>query len=653
MAAYAALFCALSVHKFRHYLFTDFDLAIFAHAVDQSLRGSLYESIGAMPWLGGHVAPVLFLLAPLYAVFRHPLTLLFVQSAALALGAWPVYRLARRELDIASVAVGCAALYLLQPALAYTNLFEFHPEVLAVPALLFAFEALRRDRLGPMSLWTALALLTREDVALVVLAMGLLAASVPGPRRWTLALTLAGLAGVSLLLSFGVVMPVFGSGQTDYARMYARWGNSMGGVLGGVARDPLRALAELFATPGDPGDTRLKLLYHFHLLLPFGFLPLASPATLAVALPVLLEHFLSSRPSQHSIVFHYTALVVPFVSAAAVMGLANLVRLSQGRGRARGRSALAPALLALALTGAVASQVFCGPFSPAVKLQGIGMPEPLQPDDYDRTLEPFRDRMMGRVPRRGDVVAGFEFLPRFTDRSGLHALHHFLGGHYTFSTRAYHVPGGVTAVIADLGDGSLFSHVNAGTSGRWRELLQGNGLEPVEAADDLVLFVPAPREPLELWALADPPLPRPKPVIYDGQVGYVGGEQGESVVPAGGVLPLRTYWRRVAPVDRFFLTEIVVVDTTGQAVLQLWRYLGYTLHPVAEWPAGANARESYRLVIPPGLTPGRYAVSLRLWGRGATQAVCEADDPAVRAGEGWLTTARFRVIAPPAERGLR
>jgi uncharacterized membrane protein len=83
--------------KFRHYLYTDFDLAIFAHAETGLRHGTLYESIGAMPWLGGHVALVLFLLAPLWLLAPHPLTLLAVQAAALALGAVPVHRLARRE----------------------------------------------------------------------------------------------------------------------------------------------------------------------------------------------------------------------------------------------------------------------------------------------------------------------------------------------------------------------------------------------------------------------------------------------------------------------------------------------------------------------------------------------------------------------------
>src|SRR5690242_20331783 len=68
VAIHAGIFTGLAAYKLRHYLYTDFDLAIFAHAVSQALRGSLDESIGGMRWLGGHVAPVLFLLAPLWAV---------------------------------------------------------------------------------------------------------------------------------------------------------------------------------------------------------------------------------------------------------------------------------------------------------------------------------------------------------------------------------------------------------------------------------------------------------------------------------------------------------------------------------------------------------------------------------------------------------
>src|SRR6185503_19740316 len=85
IAAYAVTFSILCWIRWRHYLYTDFDLAIFAQAVDGILRGTLYSSILGMPWLGDHSSLILFVLAPIYAVVRHPMTLLAVQSAALAL----------------------------------------------------------------------------------------------------------------------------------------------------------------------------------------------------------------------------------------------------------------------------------------------------------------------------------------------------------------------------------------------------------------------------------------------------------------------------------------------------------------------------------------------------------------------------------------
>src|SRR3989442_6095228 len=231
MAAYAAVLTLLSIVKYRYYLYTDFDLAIFAHAEERLLHGTLDESIGGMSWLGGHVSPVLFLTAPLYAIFRHPVTLLVLQSAALALGAWPVFQLARREVAVGFAPVGLAALYLFYPALGYLNLFEFHPEALATPALLFAFTAMRAGRLERTLAWTALALSAREDVALPVLAMAAHALATRAPRSRRSGAALAGLAVASLLLSFAVVLPHFGSGKTDYRPMYAHWGASASEVF--------------------------------------------------------------------------------------------------------------------------------------------------------------------------------------------------------------------------------------------------------------------------------------------------------------------------------------------------------------------------------------------------------------------------------------
>jgi uncharacterized membrane protein len=151
---------------------------------------------------------VLFLIAPIYAVFRNPMTLLVIQPAAQALGAVPVFALARRELGHSGLALACAAVYLLQPALGYSNMFEFHPELLATAPLLAAFYFLRCGRVAPDDAVVRLALLCREDVALVVFMMALYALTQPGPRRPRMFLGLLNLSAISVFVTWGLLRPI-------------------------------------------------------------------------------------------------------------------------------------------------------------------------------------------------------------------------------------------------------------------------------------------------------------------------------------------------------------------------------------------------------------------------------------------------------------
>src|SRR6185295_17342268 len=95
IAAYALTFSWVCVTKYRFYLYRDFDLAIFTQATHGLLHGSLVSSIRGMNWLGDHSSLVLFLVLPIYAIAQHTATLLVLQSVALALGAIPVFRIAR------------------------------------------------------------------------------------------------------------------------------------------------------------------------------------------------------------------------------------------------------------------------------------------------------------------------------------------------------------------------------------------------------------------------------------------------------------------------------------------------------------------------------------------------------------------------------
>lgn len=642
IAIHFTLFAAIAVIKYRFYLFRDFDLAIFVQACDQLLHGSIFSSIRGMNWLGDHSSLVLFLITPVYALFRHPLTLVFVQALALAAGAIPASRIARRASDRATFGVAFAVLYLSYPALGYVDLFEFHPEALAVAPLLFALDALERGRVRSVGLWAALAALTREDVALVLAGMAAYALISRGRRAWKPVASLAALAAASIALSFLVLKPWLSSGEADYGRMYSAWGATPGEMIRHLATHPWRALADLLTTAGDPADGALKRAYFVHLLLPLGLLPLASPLLLIAAAPIVFEHMLSSRPAQHSIVFQYAALVIPFVVAAAAHGAAKLAGARGATGRPRAHATTL--VIGVAMIASLASNLLFGPVIGFGKYQGIARPEDLWPDAEARTLAPIRDSMLARVPRREGVVAGLELVARLASRGGVHSIHHFLSGHYTYSSKPYPVPRGIGALAADLADGGLFAQVDSLTSARWRELTRENHLRPVASADDNLLFLRNSPDSLELCGPVDAAPERALSVLYDGQLQYLGGDSLVATAP-GDVLPIATYWRRAGRIDRFFLTEMMLVDESGDGAYQVWRYLGYTIYPPSDWPAGVTVCERYRMVLPLDLEPGRYELVMRPWGRGAHQAVSQADDPRIRADANWASLGKFEVKA--------
>jgi uncharacterized membrane protein len=651
IATWAAVYAFHAWLKYRYYLYTDIDLSIFVQAVDGMLRGTLYSSIRELHWLGDHSSLILFLVLPLYAIARHPVTLPVLQSVALALGAIPVFALARRELSSTWIALGFAALYLLYPALGFTALYEFHPEVLCTSALLAAFAAWRAERFGWTLAWAGLALLGKEDMALPVGAFAIYVLLDRRPGRVRYAAALAGLAGLSLIVSFAVLKPLFSAGEVDYGRMYAQWGTSPGAVARGILSRPLEAVMALCLTPGQVYDTLLKFQYHLHVLAPFLFVPLASPLTLAIALPTLASHMLSSRAAQHTIFYQYTAAVTPFVVAAAVLGARNLLtRRTRAPGGGVIRVRRGPAWLAAALLLAMlAASLLCnGIFGPLTGRARMQLVEANAPSGQERALARERDAMMRLLGRRDSVVAGFEFLSRLAARRNTRTFHHVIGGVYTYSTRPYPALDDVAAVIADLGHLRLKPFADRGTAERFRGLIERNRLGLVAASGDILLYLRDAPDSVSLWHEGESPIARPQRVVFDRQIAFLGDDLPDTTVAPGGRLPLRTFWRRVAPTDSLFMLQLSAYDAREQQVFSVIRHLGYMQHPAGAWPETTMVAETYRMVIPDDMKPGTYMLGMRVGRRDAhDQVLCETDDPRIKAQSYVVELGRFTVTPRP------
>lgn len=398
-AAWAALFSYLSIRRHDALWTGRFDLGNMAQAVWSTAQGRPLETTDVageqLVRLGSHVDPVLVLFAPLAWTGALPQALLVAQALIVATGALPAYWLGRRWLGDDRLAVAAAAVYLLYPPLMWATLTEFHPVTLAAPLLLFCIWAAEEGRYALLTAFAVLAALTKEEVGLALAVLGLWMVVRGLGRRYGAALAAASLAWVAVAVL--VVIPRFREGRgSAFVDRYARLGDDGGEVARTLITRPWQAV-EIVASYD-------RLSYVVALLAPLAMLSLLAPLLAAGALPEVLINVLADWFPQYSIEYQYVAVIVPFVVAAAILGLARL--------RRRGR----PGWLARALErdGAVAASwvaivvvtgVYLGPLPWWSRVPAVGSDERVEqyrPDDHSRTAA----RALEMIPDGVPVSAG-------------------------------------------------------------------------------------------------------------------------------------------------------------------------------------------------------------------------------------------------------
>ena len=339
-AAFAAGLGALAVLQHRAFWTGRFDLGNAVQAVWSTAHGDILSVTGLpgvqISRLGAHFEPILAAFAPLWWVWPDASLLLVCQAVAVATGAVPVYLLGRKHLGSDWAAAGFALAYLLQPATQWLVLDDFHAVALATPLLLWGFWFLDEDRLASFAAGAFLACLTKEEIGLVVAAMGLWYMLRPG-RRWAGGAIAAGGLAVTVV-ALAIVIPHYSiSGGSRFEGRYEHVGGSPSGILETLVTDPGAIIGA--ATHGR------DFAYLAHLLLPLLLLPLLAPLAALTAAPELALSLLSDTRTQTSIHFHYTAGALPGLMVAAVLGAARLRRRYAWARRPEGRAIVVSGLV--------------------------------------------------------------------------------------------------------------------------------------------------------------------------------------------------------------------------------------------------------------------------------------------------------------------
>ena len=352
IAVAAALYAYVSLYRHDHFASNAFDLAV----QDQTVWGYsrlefIYNTVLGIPnLLGDHFHPILIVLAPFMWIWNSAGVLLVAQAILLAAAAIPVYLWAEREVG-GGAGVAFTVAYLCFWGVLAGVVYDFHHVAFAVPAMSFALYAtLTRNNLMLVPS-LVVAMLTREDVTLTLIALGIYIVVVQ--RRWVVGAAIVVVNAVWFAALLGVVIPRLGGGVSYRHWTYAALGDTPLRALVNVARDPVHSVKLLF----DPPDKKVRVWIGSFVA--FALLPLASPI-LIVAIPSFLERFWSSSPNFWSFHFQYSMLPAPILTFAAIDTCARLGRLLKGRLPQLTRVAMP---IAAAAASVVLTFVFIRPFA--------------------------------------------------------------------------------------------------------------------------------------------------------------------------------------------------------------------------------------------------------------------------------------------------
>jgi uncharacterized membrane protein len=149
IVGYATFFTAQLFFRYYSFGSGSLDLGNMDQAIWNTLHGRLFHQTnqpGVFNRLSLHVEPILIPISLLYLIYSGPEILFIFQSIVVALGAIPVFALARLKLKNDGLALIFAIAYLMYPPLQAANLLDFHAVTLAPTFLLprnTAFQTIR------------------------------------------------------------------------------------------------------------------------------------------------------------------------------------------------------------------------------------------------------------------------------------------------------------------------------------------------------------------------------------------------------------------------------------------------------------------------------------------------------------------------------
>jgi uncharacterized membrane protein len=316
--AYAACLFCWSAYRHTSFRSEAYDLGIFDQALWLISRGEVpFSSLLQRHILGDHFALILYPLSIFYWISPSVHWLFLVQALSLSCGGPLLYCISRRLNANPEQAVFVAIAYFCHPIITNSNLFDFHPECLAVPFLLAAVLCALRKEGVPFFLLLILSISCKEIISLSVVGLGLVLCTPVFSNRKTLGILAVLIGTISFVSIPTLFVPMFNVDGTGSSGMN-RYGPGLG-------------FQQLILKYGlDPGFffSRIpmmeSLIYLCKLLLPYSFaLVPGNWWVLIGASPTFLLNCLSDLPIQRNLRYQYDLPILPFLGLLVAVAVSR------------------------------------------------------------------------------------------------------------------------------------------------------------------------------------------------------------------------------------------------------------------------------------------------------------------------------------------
>lgn len=592
---YVGLFIFVSCSKYFNFKYTDWDLAIYNQMYHGALHGRPYSSLLDLSYLGNHVEITSVLLFPIYALFRSALTLLIFQALFLGFAAVPLFMIARDKLNRAWGLV-FVIIYLIYPAVGFTNLNEFHPESFLpfIQFLLFYF--FLKNNFKKFFLFLLLCVLSKENMSLMMIMFGFYAWIEKKELRWVVAPVISGI--IWFFVYKFIIFPSFCGDKIGLMKIYEHLGSNLPQIAKTILLHPVQVIKVIMMPE--------RLSYLLLLFGPLLFLPLLSPLILLIILPNFLQHLLSLRPMEHSIYFYYPSESLAFILIAGVLGLGNLLRFKLMK-KFR-------VFIALALLGS--SLYFFLRYWPYEQIYAV-----IKGSFEKNPVTIVRDKYINSIPEGSRVVSTFKYLPKLSSRTDeLYSFHRVLTGTYQFSEMRFTLPDNVDFALIDFDDpftfGTFYNSVQCRQN--FTNFFKDNKWGILAVSDNTFLLKKGVSGKVTACVLLEslPEDVKSNVIVFDDKVQLLAYKMQEEFSDGVKKIHFTFYWQVAKELPEGYLLISTLVDPSLNAPVYSANHpFCYRFYPSLDAKGPQDIiEEHYWLAVPAYVPKGDYRVLLSVFG---------------------------------------